>query len=841
MATDKMSEVIQHIRRAVLLHDGAGLTDGQLLESYISRREEAAIAALVRRHGAMVWGVCHRVLSSHQDAEDAFQATFLVLLRKAASILPRELVANWLYGVAHQTALNAKQGAAKRRRRERQVMDMPEPKGVEQDRSHDLQLLLDQELSRLPDKYRAVIVFCDLQGKTRKEAARQLGVPEGTIASRMATARTKLAKRLARHGLALGGGSLAAALSQNVASASVPTSVLSVTIKAITQIAAGKAATGLISANVAALTEGVMKAMLLTKLKAMTALLLLLSMVTLTGVMVLAWGQTGPASTGNKGNNGEKPAAKADDKPGGVEKPAAQAQPKDPPKDFTNGIGMKFVWIKPGTFLMGSPKEEAERRYIEVQHRVTLTKGFYMGIHLVTQEQWKEVMGNNPSRWKGEKNLPVDSVSWHDCQEFIKKLREKDKKQYRLPSEAEWEFACRAGTTTPFHFGETISTEQANYNGNQTYGNGKKGVYREKTTPVGSFPANAWGLYDMHGNLREWCQDWEGDYPQKDVVDPKGPEEKGLFRVLRGGSWCDVPKYCRSASRFWQDPICPLNPFGLRVCFCLEQEVKPDDNPKDAAADKEQPLTVTIKPQKDRIRVNEPFEVDFRVVNSSKLPQSFQVMKPGWWENWERSNKRVWLVVPAHPEDESMSMEVKLAPGEAYEKTLSMLLPDGMPQEKVSFKMGFTPLRSKQTFWSNKVTLQVDGEENPPLKKKGDAKETTQAPVVLPGGGVADPAGKFGFVPNTTGGIDALDLATGKILWTTRDASRPMLATKDQLFARVSVEGKPNQMKVAVIASDKGKTVRVTDPIISPEWVSVGTQRPTLSFASMAVLQPARR
>ena len=214
-------------------------------------------------------------------------------------------------------------------------------------------------MSRLPDKYRAVIVLCDLQGKTHKEAARQLGVPEGTIASRKATARTKLAKRLARHGLALGGGSLAAALSQNVASASLPTAVLSSTIKAVTLVAAGKAATGLISANVAALTEGVVKSMLLTKLKTMMALLLMLSMVTLTTVMVLAWGQTGPASTTDKGNSGEKPAAKAEDKPKDVEKPAAKA---DPPKDFTNSIGMKFVWIKPGSFMMGSPKEEKGRR-----------------------------------------------------------------------------------------------------------------------------------------------------------------------------------------------------------------------------------------------------------------------------------------------------------------------------------------------------------------------------------------------------------------------------------------------------------------------------------------------
>jgi formylglycine-generating enzyme required for sulfatase activity len=255
-----------------------------------------------------------------------------------------------------------------------------------------------------------------------------------------------------------------------------------------------------------------------------------------------------------------------------------QAQDKDPPKIIvtdptkpavTNSIGMKFVWIAPGNFMMGSPKEEKERQDDETQHKVTLTKGFYMGVHLVTQEQYETVMGNNPSNFKGEKNLPVDSVSWDDCQAFIKKLREKDKKVYRLPSEAEWEFACRAGTKTPFHFGETISTEQANYNGDFIYGTGKKGVYRRKTTPVGSFPANAWGLHDMPGNLWQWCQDWYGEYPQKDVVGPQGADN-GKSRVLRGGSWENIPRLCRSAYRNGYVPATRgygLN-LGFRLCFC---------------------------------------------------------------------------------------------------------------------------------------------------------------------------------------------------------------------------------------------------------------------------------
>jgi RNA polymerase sigma factor (sigma-70 family) len=155
------------------------MTDGELLECFLSGWDDRAFAALVRRHAAMVWGVCRRVLICHQDAEDAFQSTFLVLVRKAASVTPRHMIANWLYGVAHQTALNARASAARRRARERQVTEMPEPAGPEQKLWLDLQPILDQELSRLPARYRSAIVLCDLEGKTRKDAAAQFGVPQG--------------------------------------------------------------------------------------------------------------------------------------------------------------------------------------------------------------------------------------------------------------------------------------------------------------------------------------------------------------------------------------------------------------------------------------------------------------------------------------------------------------------------------------------------------------------------------------------------------------------------------------------------------------------------------------
>src|SRR5262249_40421706 len=161
----------------------ADLSDGQLLSCFIEQRDEDAFAALVKRHGPMVWGVCRRVLRGHQDAEDAFQATFLVLVRKAASVVPRELVGNFLYGVAFQTAVRARSVNAKRRTRERQVRGVPDPQAAEPEIWSDLQPLLDRELARLPDKYRAPVVLCDLQGKTYRDAARQLGCPAGTLAA----------------------------------------------------------------------------------------------------------------------------------------------------------------------------------------------------------------------------------------------------------------------------------------------------------------------------------------------------------------------------------------------------------------------------------------------------------------------------------------------------------------------------------------------------------------------------------------------------------------------------------------------------------------------------------
>jgi RNA polymerase sigma factor (sigma-70 family) len=280
---------MRHLHRAALLQGGVTLTDGELLECYIARRDEAAFGALVRRHGPMVLGVCRRVLGNVHDAEDAFQATFLVLVRKAASIVPRAMVGNWLYGVAHNTALKAKAMNSKRRAREQQAALRRRP-DASTDVWQQLQPLLDEELSRLPNKYRVPIILCELEGKPIKEAARHLGWPQGTVASRLARGRALLSRRLLGRGLTLSSGAVAAALAQNAATAGLPGPLLVSTVQAASVFAVGQAAAGAIPAKVAVLTEGVLKAMLMTKLKIAAAVLLAVGLVAI-GTGVLTSGQ----------------------------------------------------------------------------------------------------------------------------------------------------------------------------------------------------------------------------------------------------------------------------------------------------------------------------------------------------------------------------------------------------------------------------------------------------------------------------------------------------------------------------------------------------------------------
>jgi formylglycine-generating enzyme required for sulfatase activity len=245
-----------------------------------------------------------------------------------------------------------------------------------------------------------------------------------------------------------------------------------------------------------------------------------------------------------------------------------------------------MVSIPPGSFMMGSTDEEVQAAYQNAsclgeraklgwftgekpRHRVTIRDGFSMGKYEVTQGQWQAIMGNNPSEFQNcGTNCPVENVSWNDAQEFIQKLNAmNDGYLYRLPSEAEWEYACRAGTTTAFAFGDSLSSDQANFAGDCPYGGAGKGVYRGKTTPVGSFQPNAWGLYDMHGNVYEWCQDWYHDSyngaPNDGSAWLSGGEQKN--RVLRGGSWSIIASQLRSAYRYQYKPDARLSYHGLRV------------------------------------------------------------------------------------------------------------------------------------------------------------------------------------------------------------------------------------------------------------------------------------
>jgi uncharacterized protein (TIGR02996 family) len=238
-------------------------------------------------------------------------------------------------------------------------------------------------------------------------------------------------------------------------------------------------------------------------------------------------------------------------------------------RELGGGVAMVFAGLPPGKFLMGSPANE-RRASTELRHRVTLSRGFCMGVTPVTQRQWQALMESNPSRFQGA-DRPVEQVSWQDCQEFCRKLANQDGHRYGLPTEAEWEYACRAGTTTPFCWGETLSTTQANYDGNFPYDQCSKGVWREESTVVGSFPPNAWGLFDLHGNVSEWCQDWYGEdyYRSANNKDPEGPAN-GPGRVLRGGSWHHPAWSCRAATRNWLEPASRHYGMGFRVRLRLD-------------------------------------------------------------------------------------------------------------------------------------------------------------------------------------------------------------------------------------------------------------------------------
>jgi formylglycine-generating enzyme required for sulfatase activity len=248
----------------------------------------------------------------------------------------------------------------------------------------------------------------------------------------------------------------------------------------------------------------------------------------------------------------------------------ASISSSQPPKELTNSIGMKLVLIPEGTFMMGSPEsEEGRNENDETQHEVTISKDYYLGVYEVTQAQYEKVMGKNPSHFQGaivgneNADLPVENVSRGDAVKFCKKLSDlpeekKAGREYRLPTEAEWEYACRAGSKTAYSFDdeEGLLPEYGWFNRNSS----------DRTHTVGLLEPNAWGLYDMHGNVWEWCSDRFGEYPKGAVCDPTGPKV-GSYRVNRGGSWNDVAAFCRSALRDGNDPSYRSHNRGFRLAL----------------------------------------------------------------------------------------------------------------------------------------------------------------------------------------------------------------------------------------------------------------------------------
>jgi formylglycine-generating enzyme required for sulfatase activity len=251
----------------------------------------------------------------------------------------------------------------------------------------------------------------------------------------------------------------------------------------------------------------------------------------------------------------------------------------------TNSMALAFALIPPGEFVMGSPESEARRQPEENQHPVRITHPFYMGAFAVTQGEFEKLMGGNPSYWSAwgyrqkrgkdmdTSRFPVERVSWFDAELFCRKISELPAEKaagrvYRLATEAEWEYACRAGTANVFHFGDVLDGTQANVCGGHPYGTDKKGPYLNRPTNVGSYPGNAFGLFDMHGNMWEWCADWcdSGYYTNSPVNDPTGPAD-GEARVIRGGAWRFSADWCRAAARYGYDPRIRAYDVGFRVAM----------------------------------------------------------------------------------------------------------------------------------------------------------------------------------------------------------------------------------------------------------------------------------
>jgi RNA polymerase sigma factor (sigma-70 family) len=572
MGQQSLELVVRHLRRLASRTGLAEFSDAQLLERFAAEREESAFTLLMQRHGPMVLSVCRRVLGQDQDAEDAFQATFLALVGQLRIVGKRGTVGGWLYRVAYRIAMKAKMSRGKRKESEREAAAgrtfQPSPDSDWQ----ELRPILDEELNRLPEKYRLPVVLCYLEGKTYAEAARDLGWTKGTVSGRLALARGLLRQRLTRRGLLLSPWLLGTLLSGSASGAALPLELTTRTGQAALLLISGHALTGVVSAHVIALLKAATQTITIGKLKMGVGLVLLTGLLT-AGAGLVAYSSDQKKEAERQSTRGQFRAVPSiTEAPKPLKAPFTVAEAKEAQEAWAKYLGKKveeeinlgggslrvvFVLIPPGTFKMGSPYEELKLNGDDKafpdetpQHNVTITRPFYLGKFHVTQAEYVQLTGKkNPSFHNGDvaredrSRFPVDSVNWADadaCRAALEKYLGSGWTKARLPSEAMWEYACRAGTETRWNVGNRLTDADATF--------GLRAGHFRMPWAVGSGRPNAFGLYDMHGNLSQWCSDRYGKYSPGDQTDPEGPD-KGSVRTFRGGSYYVPARLCRSAAR----------------------------------------------------------------------------------------------------------------------------------------------------------------------------------------------------------------------------------------------------------------------------------------------------